>query len=143
MQAADCVFCRIFSGKLPGKIIARGGQAIAVLDAFPLAAGHTLIISKSHSAKIQHLDRKEAQSIFELLLRVTQAVEEATGAPATTIAIHNGREAGQEIPHAHVHVIPRRRGDGAGPVHSMFHNRPESASLDMNSICAEITSHLP
>lgn len=143
MQDISCVFCRIFSGKLPAKIVAQTDNAIAVLDAFPLAAGHTLIISKSHSAKIQQLDQEEVRSVFELVRRVAEGVEKATKVPATTIAIHNGREAGQEIPHLHVHIIPRTQGDGAGPVHSMFRNRPDSSGLDMDSICSEIASHIP
>ena len=142
MQDMNCVFCRIFDGKIPAKVVARNGEALAVLDAFPLAAGHTLVISKSHSSKVQDLDGKESQGVFELACRVAPAVEKATGAPSTIIAVHNGKEAGQEIPHVHVHIIPRRRGDGAGPVHSMFRERPDSGSLDMESICSKISSHI-
>jgi histidine triad (HIT) family protein len=139
----ECVFCRIFAGDIPAKVIARNDAALAVLDAFPLAAGHTLVLSKSHRGKVQQLEKSEAIGIFELVWKVVAAVEEATGAPATTVAVHNGKEAGQEIAHVHVHVIPRREGDGAGPVHSMFRQRPESGSLDMDSICSKIASNLP
>ena len=61
---------------------------------------------------------------------------------SSTIAIHNGKEAGQEIPHVHIHVIPRERSDGAGPVHSMFKNKPNVSSSDMASIIAEIKKSL-
>ena len=57
-------------------------------------------------------------------------------------AIHNGKEAGQEIPHVHIHVIPRESGDGAGPVHSMFKNKPNVTNLDMSSIVEEIKKSL-
>ncbi|HKU48665.1 MAG TPA: HIT domain-containing protein [Nitrososphaera sp.] len=139
----ECVFCRILSGKIPAKIIAQNDEALAVLDAFPLAVGHALVISKRHSAKVQQLEKNAVHRVFEMACKVAGAVEGATGAPATTIAVHNGREAGQEIPHVHVHIIPRRAGDGAGPVHSMFRNRPSSGSTDMDSVCSEISSRVP
>ena len=142
MRDENCVFCKIFDGKIPANMVARNSEALAILDAFPLVAGHTLVISKSHTGKVQDLDRQESQGIFELACKVASAVEKATGAPSTTIAVHNGREAGQEIPHVHVHIIPRSPGDGAGPVHSMFRERPDSASLDMDSICSKIASHI-
>ena len=138
----ECVFCRIVAGDIPAKVIARNDEAVAVLDAFPLASGHTLVLSKSHRGKVQQLEKSEATGIFEMVWRVVAAVEKSTGAPATTVAIHNGKEAGQEIAHVHVHIIPRREGDGAGPVHSMFRQRPESGSLDMDSICSKIASNL-
>jgi histidine triad (HIT) family protein len=61
---------------------------------------------------------------------------------SSTIAIHNGKEAGQEIPHVHIHIIPRKRGDGAGPVHSMFSNRPDVRSIDMSSLVEDIQKNL-
>ncbi|MGI0038058.1 MAG: HIT family protein [Nitrososphaera sp.] len=138
----NCVFCRIFDGKIPAKVVARNREALAILDAFPLAIGHTLVISKSHNSKIQDLASEESQGVFELACKVAPAVEKATGAPSTIIAVHNGKEAGQEIPHVHVHIIPRKPGDGAGPVHSMFLERPKSGSMDMDTICGDIASHI-
>jgi histidine triad (HIT) family protein len=143
MQDPQCVFCRIFSAGIPAKVIARDDSALAILDAFPLAAGHALVLSKSHVSKLQELSRDEAHAVFELARKSVAAVEEATGASGTTIAIHNGKEAGQEIPHVHVHIIPRRAGDGAGPVHSMFADRPELSSLQMDSICSKIVLCFP
>lgn len=142
MQDPDCVFCRIFEGKISAEVIAQNKNAMAVLDAFPLAVGHTLVISKSHQPKMQELAAEEAQDMFSLLQKTLAAVEGALGAGATTIAIHNGREAGQEIPHTHVHIIPRAKGDGAGPVHSMFRNRPTVSAEEMNSIRSRISERL-
>jgi histidine triad (HIT) family protein len=142
MEQMDCVFCRIYAGKIPAKVVKRTDYGSAILDAFPLAPGHTLVISKSHLGKLQDLGSAELQGIFEMTGNVVYAVETAMGVASTTIAIHNGTEAGQEIPHVHVHIIPRRPGDGAGAVHSMFRQRPNSARLDMDSICSKIRSQL-
>lgn len=142
MNQSSCVFCRILAGEIAAKVIERNNHAVAILDAFPLAAGHSLVVGTSHIAKVQDVDSGEWQGVLNLVHRIVPAIEKATGAPSTTIAIHNGKEAGQEIPHLHVHVIPRRQGDGAGPVHSMFRQRPESSSLDMEAIRNEIASQL-
>lgn len=142
MQDPDCVFCRIFARKIPAHVIAQNENAMALLDAFPLAVGHALIISRSHQPKIQELAAAETQDLFSLMQKTLAAVEVAIGAPATTIAIHNGREAGQEIPHVHVHLIPRSKGDGAGPVHSMFRNSPSVSAQEMNSIRTRISERI-
>jgi histidine triad (HIT) family protein len=73
------------------------------------------------------------------LLRVLiPAVEEAAGVKASTIAIHNGLEAGPEILHVHIHVIPRISGNGAGPVHALFKKRPKISSEKMDSMLDRI-----
>ena len=80
------------------------------------------------------MNREDSSGTFELLRVITGAVEKAAGVRASTIAIHNGIEAGQVILHVHIHIIPRVIGDGAGPVHSMFKNRPKISSEKMDSL---------
>jgi histidine triad (HIT) family protein len=142
MQDPDCIFCKIASGKIPAKIILQNKSTMALLDAFPLSAGHTLVIPRSHYAKLQDMKRPDAAALFEMTWQVASAVEAASQTSATTIAVHNGREAGQEIPHVHVHLIPRKPGDGAGPVHSMFARKPKLGPEEMESLRAKIVSEL-
>ena len=91
---------------------------MAFLDAFPLAKGHTLVIPKNHHVRIQDMSDKENSDLFSLVHKVLSKVDKLTG--ATLVAIHNGKEAGQEIPHVHVHLVPRTASDSAGAIHSMF-----------------------
>jgi histidine triad (HIT) family protein len=135
---ANCVFCKIVDGSISTRIIYQNDKAIAFLDAFPLSAGHTLIIPKSHYSKVQDMDKEHSSDVFNLLWKVSGAIEKAAGVNASTIAIHNGREAGQEVPHVHVHIIPRSIGDGAGPVHSMFKKRPKLSSKELDLIFESI-----
>ena len=114
----DCIFCKIISGKIPTRIIKETLHSIAFLDAFPLAKGHTLVIPKNHHIKIQDMSEQENSDLFSLVYQVLTKVDKLTG--ATLVAIHNGKEAGQEIPHVHVHLVPRSTGDSAGAIHSMF-----------------------
>ena len=134
----NCTFCKIVDGNISARIISQNDNAIAFLDAFPLSLGHTLIIPKRHYSKVQDMNREYSSSMFDLLRVVTAAVEKATGVKASTIAIHNGVEAGQDILHVHIHIIPRTSRDGAGPVHSMFKKRPDVRSEKMDSILVRI-----
>ena len=141
-QHHECIFCKIALKKIPTNIIIENDKAMAFLDAYPLSKGHTLIIPKAHYSKIQELDENSSQSLFNIVWKITNPIEKAVGVNSSTIAIHNGKEAGQEIPHVHVHVIPRNMGDGAGPVHSMFKNKPNVSSFDMPSIVEKIKKYL-
>jgi histidine triad (HIT) family protein len=142
MQDPNCIFCKIVAGEIPAKVIMQNEKAMALLDAFPLAAGHSLVIPKSHYAKVQEMSEQDAKALFELVWKLVGAVETGSGVNASTIAIHNGSEAGQEVPHVHAHIVPRKRGDGAGAIHSMFKIKPKLSPQDMDSLCKRIASNL-
>jgi histidine triad (HIT) family protein len=142
VQDSDCVFCKIVAGKISARVLMQNDRAVALLDAFPLSAGHTLVIPKSHYSKVQDMSEHDAMAVFEITWKVVGAIETGSQAPASTIAIHNGREAGQEIPHVHVHIVPRSSGDGAGAIHSMFKNRPKLGPQEMDSLRKKISGNL-
>ncbi|HEX5456770.1 MAG TPA: HIT domain-containing protein [Candidatus Nitrosotalea sp.] len=123
----DCIFCKIVNGTIPAKKLYETQHSIAFLDAFPLVLGHTLVIPKNHYDKVQNMSESDNKDLFDTVRIISGKLESLS--PSSLIAIHNGKESGQEIPHVHVHVIPRNSSDGAGPVHSMFSKRP---SLDEN-----------
>lgn len=142
MQDPNCVFCKIIAGEIPAKVIMQNEKAMALLDAFPLAAGHSLVIPKSHYAKVQQMSEQDAMAMFEIVWKLIGAVETGSQVNASTIAIHNGSEAGQEVPHVHAHIVPRKRGDGAGPIHSMFKIKPKLSPQEMDSLRERIASNL-
>lgn len=123
----DCIFCKIVNGTIPAKKLYETQNSLAFLDAFPLARGHTLVIPKNHYDKVQKMSMQDNSDLFELVRMMARKLESIS--PSVLIAVHNGKESGQEIPHVHVHMIPRYSSDGAGPVHGMFSKRP---SLDEN-----------
>ena len=127
----DCIFCKIVSGQIPTKTIKETLHSMAFLDAFPLSKGHTLVIPKNHHVKIQDMSDEENSDLFSLVHKVLPKIDRLTG--ATLVAIHNGKEAGQEIPHVHVHLVPRASGDSAGPIHSMF-NPVKFSDLEIEEI---------
>ena len=128
----DCIFCKIISKEISTKILYEDDDTISFLDAFPVAKGHTLVIPKAHYAKIQDLPFDVNQKLFDTVHKMTSKVDSLEG--STLIAIHNGKESGQEIPHVHVHLIPRSNDDSAGPVHSMFKDKIELSESEIDSI---------
>ena len=114
----DCIFCKIISGEIKSRFLKETKNSVSFLDAFPLAAGHVLVIPKNHHQKIQDMTIDENTDLFSLVHEMVAKVDTITG--STLVAIHNGKEAGQEIPHVHVHLVPRKKGDSAGAIHSMF-----------------------
>jgi len=114
----DCIFCKIIAGDIPAKILKETLNSMSFLDAFPLAKGHVLVIPKNHHQKIQDMSPEENTDLFSLVHLMISKVDALTG--ATLVAVHNGKEAGQEVPHVHVHLVPRSGDDSAGTIHSMF-----------------------
>ncbi|HSD04873.1 MAG TPA: HIT family protein [Nitrosopumilaceae archaeon] len=128
----DCIFCNIIKGKIPARKIIETEKSLAFLDAFPLTKGHVLVIPKNHYTKIQEMSKEDNTDLFEIVRILTNKIENLFS--PSLIAVHNGRESGQEVPHVHVHIIPRSTSDGAGPVHSMFEKRPKFTNDEFDQI---------
>jgi len=136
--ADTCIFCKIAQKKIDAKIIDENENAIAFLDAFPLTAGHTLVITKKHYAKLQEVELDQMAHLFNLIHKILPPIEKGTGVQSTLIAIHNGKDAGQVIPHLHVHIVPRKAGDGGGAIHSMFDSSDRLGEYEMNKVLKRI-----
>jgi len=134
----DCVFCKIVSGDIAAKKIKETKNSLAFLDAFPLTRGHALVIPKNHYQKIQDMTKDDNTDLFDTVHDVISKVDKLTG--ATLFAVHNGKESGQEVPHVHVHLIPRSPTDTAGPVHSMFKERPTLSDSELETILQKLQS---
>ena len=132
MNTMDCIFCKIVSKEIPTKILKETSMSISFLDAFPLAKGHVLVIPKKHHQKIQDMSNDENTDLFSLVHQMVSKVDTMTG--ATLVAIHNGKEAGQEIPHVHVHLVPRKEGDSAGAIHSMFNSALQLSESEIDEV---------
>ena len=132
----DCIFCKIAKKEIPSYVIMETENSMAFLDAFPVSRGHTLIIPKNHHEKVQDMEESDSADLFNTVRNVISKVDKITG--STLLAVHNGKESGQEIPHVHVHLIPRKLSDQAGPVHSMFKDRPKFSDKELDDLCTKI-----
>ena len=135
----DCIFCKIVNGEIKSRLIMESKNSVAFLDAFPVTKGHTLVIPKTHYGKIQDMSQDDSVDLFRVVYGVVSKIDKITG--STLLAIHNGKESGQEIPHVHVHLIPRQSNDLAGPVHSMFKNRPNLSDEEFDQLHMMLKSY--
>ena len=132
----DCIFCKIVNKEISSRIITETENSIAFLDAFPVSRGHTLVIPKHHYEKVQNMTDLDNIDLFNAVYQVISKVDRLTG--ATLLAVHNGKDSGQEIPHVHVHLIPRESSDQAGSVHDMFKERPKLSDKELDELCIKI-----
>jgi len=136
MELSDCIFCKIASKEIPTKILVETESCIGFLDAFPLAKGHALVIPKRHYEKLQDLPININTEVFSTVHSLISKVDSLTG--ATLVAVHNGKQSGQEIPHVHIHLIPRSKDDSAGAVHSMFSKKPDLSESEIEELCSKL-----
>jgi histidine triad (HIT) family protein len=108
------IFARILDGELPCHRVYEDPHVLALLDIFPLAEGHTLVIPKQRVRFLHELDDEHAAAIGRVLPRIARAVMRATGADAYNVLQNNGAAAHQAIFHVHFHVIPKLGDRGLG-----------------------------
>ena len=138
----SCVFCAIVEGRIPSHKIYEGERVLAFLDVHPSTPGHTLVIPKTHVARVEDLEREDAKALFKALQGLVGGIQSAMGAPASTIGINNGRESGQEIPHVHIHVIPRSTGDRGGIIQGIASSSVSSDPEEMSRIAERIRASI-
>jgi histidine triad (HIT) family protein len=106
----SCIFCRIVQRKAPASIIYEDEKAMVFLDIRPLNQGHALVIPKEHYETIFDIPEDVNAHLHRIVKKTSVAVKEAVVADGITIIQQNGRAAGQEVFHLHVHVVPRYEG---------------------------------
>lgn len=106
----SCAFCRIAQGKESGALVLEGPAVVAFLDHRPLFPGHTLVIPREHVETLGDLPGPLTAPLFDAAGAVARALEAGLGADGSFVAVNN--RVSQSVPHLHVHVVPRRRGDG-------------------------------
>jgi diadenosine tetraphosphate (Ap4A) HIT family hydrolase len=106
-----CPFCDL----PPERVLRASTRARAVADAYPVAVGHTLVVPNRHVASLFHLSADELADVWRLVGEVRAALVASHEVEAFTVGVNDGEAAGQTVGHAHVHIIPRRRGDVADP----------------------------
>lgn len=109
-----CVFCDIVSGAVPASIIYEDDLVAAFLDLFPVNRGHTLVIPKRHVTDLATCSSDVAGELFARAQALAPTIVEATGATGFNVWTANGADAGQEIFHLHLHILPRFRDDEFG-----------------------------
>jgi len=120
-----CIFCKIIEGEAPAYRVYEDNMTLAFLDVNPVTDGHTLVVPKHHEARIERLPSDYYDAVWATVRRLVPPIEKAMDASASNIDVHNGRAAGQLIPHVHIHIIPRR-GPGRAIADAAQRIRPRS-----------------
>jgi histidine triad (HIT) family protein len=107
---ASCIFCKIVQQKAPASIIYEDATVMAFLDIRPLNMGHTLVITKSHYVDIFDTPEEQLSQLYRVTKQIAIAIEKVTKADGISVIQQNGKAAGQDIFHLHVHVVPRFTG---------------------------------
>jgi histidine triad (HIT) family protein len=110
MPKSGCVFCGIVAGDVPASLVLRAPDVVAFLDARPLFKGHVLVVPAAHVDHLHALPAELIAPLFSTVQRVARAVQTGLGADGTFVA--SNTVVSQSVPHLHVHVVPRHKGDG-------------------------------
>lgn len=108
----DCIFCKVVKGEIPSTKVYEDDNFIGILDIHPKAEGHTLLITRSHFKTLLDVPNTLGNEILEAVKHIgLNLIKEGKG-EGFNVFVNNGEVAGQVVLHAHIHVIPRKKGDG-------------------------------
>ena len=108
-----CIFCAIIKGQAPAAKVYEDEKMLVIMDKKPITEGHLLIIPKRHSEYLTEMNDDTLGEMFKLAKKVGVALKKSKlGCKAINYFLADGAEAGQEVFHVHLHIIPRYRGDG-------------------------------
>jgi histidine triad (HIT) family protein len=122
----SCVFCEIVSGRAEASIVHEDERTVTFLDLQPVATGHMLVAPRRHAPRLAELDPEDGAQLFRVGMQAAAALR----AEGVNLFLADGEVAGQTVAHVHLHVIPRRRGDGLGFRHGADFAARARAELD-------------
>jgi ATP adenylyltransferase len=114
-DAESCVFCRLAASGAPSEdnlVVWRGEWTFVVMNAYPYASGHVLVMPIRHVDSLAGLTDLESAELWSVTQRAVAALEAAYDPDGLNMGANLGRAAGAGIPaHVHLHVVPRWSGD--------------------------------
>jgi histidine triad (HIT) family protein len=126
----ECVFCRIVAGTAESSIAYGDTLTLAFMDVRAFHPGHTLVVPRRHLADIFGVDSETGAALMATVAIVARAVRDVLRPEGLSIWQSNGTAAGQEVPHLHIHVVPRFAGDGLLRVYPSRPAYPSREELD-------------
>jgi len=112
MSKTDCIFCKIIDGSIPSEKVYEDDDVTAVLDISPVTPGHTLVLPKKHSKDFLSTEADLLTRLAPTVQKIARQVMAGVKADGFSLVVFNGLAAGQEVFHLHIHIIPRKSGDG-------------------------------
>ncbi|MBA3559933.1 MAG: HIT family protein [Gemmatimonadaceae bacterium] len=108
----NCIFCDIVKGAAEVSVCYEDADALAFMDIQPVNPGHTLVVARAHHESFEELPKALGEHLFSVALKLAPVIHKATRAEGMNLIVSSGAAAGQDVYHFHIHLIPRRKGDG-------------------------------
>ncbi len=136
---SDCVFCKIAAKEIPATVIYEDDEVLVFMDIGPIIKGHALVIPKKHYDPVTETPDEVVTKLHLVAKKIANAQLNGLGADGVNIMQNNGVASGQEVPHIHVHVIPRFNDDG----HHWNWNAKKYDDFDeMAALAEKLKNHL-
>lgn len=132
----DCLFCRIVAGDAPSYKIYEDDDTIVILDIFPAAKGHALVIPKEHAENLEKGSPKIAEAMIRTVRDFGPKLVSALGGTAYNLGMNHGKDAGQLVFHTHMHLIPRFEND------PRTFEKKEASPEELQAVHNQITKNL-
>jgi len=129
-----CPFCDLIHGAGEVSMCFEDAEVVAFMDIQPVNAGHLLVVPREHYESIEDIPPSLASHLFQVSMQLAPVVKHVAGAEGLNLVVNSGVAAGQDVFHYHVHVIPRKPGDGFDiPLPFAGSEMPDRTVLDMNA----------
>jgi len=110
--SAHCIFCDIVKGAAEVSVCYEDTEALAFMDIQPVNPGHTLVVARAHHESLEELPKALGAHLFGVALKLGPVIHKASHAEGMNLIVSSGAAAGQDVYHFHIHLIPRKKGDG-------------------------------
>ena len=131
-----CTFCQIAEGELPAHLVHRDENVVAFLDRAPLLPGHVLVMPIRHVETLDDLPDDLLAPVLAVVRRTSIAVQKALRAEGSFVATNT--RVSQSVPHLHVHVVPRNKGDGLFSTRLIWQRKKYETDSEMAEIATKI-----
>src|SRR5579864_7237636 len=138
-MADQCVFCGILRGNSPASFTYQDDSVVAFMDVQPITHGHMLVVPRDHAVLMADLNDAVAMRAFRVARKLSSVVRATLGATGVNLFVADGETAFQDVPHFHVHVIPRYANDGFGLTFPDSYGRPPSRA-ELETIASAISA---
>ncbi len=133
----QCAFCEILRGDSPASFVHQDDTVVAFMDIQPITRGHMLVVPREHAVLMSDLNETVAMRAFRVARQLASVVRQTLGAGGVNLFVADGEIAFQDVPHFHVHVIPRYPNDGFGLTFPATYNKPPSRA-ELEAIAAAV-----
>lgn len=139
-SGTGCVFCQIIAGEIPASIVWQDELTVAVIDLRQFHPGHSLVMPRAHLNDVRDLDEVTGAALMATVSRVTRAVAAVFPNEGLSLWHSIGEAAFQEVPHLHIHIHPRFKGDDVLRVYPQSPPTPDAQTRE--AYAARLREHL-